>query len=108
MATNKYFYNWKEIRELKDLIRTGEPISRIAQREYERFGTTAGALTNKMYQLAKSTNKIREWEGPKRVRRAPSEKATVESTGVLVPEGTTFEGQSKRVVIFPDHFRIYF
>jgi hypothetical protein len=112
MATNKYFYNWREIKELKELIRTGEPIARIAQREYERFGTTPGALSIKMYQLAKSTNNIREWNGPKKVRRTAEQRAAqapkAETRGVLVPEGTTFEGQSKRVVIFPDHFRIYF
>lgn len=108
MATNKYFYNYKEVRELKELIRTGEPIARIARREYERFGTTPGALTIKMYQLAKSTNNIQEWNGPKRERRAATVNPTVETKGFTLPEGTTFEGQSKRVVIYPDHFRIYF
>ena len=112
MATNKFFYNWKEIKELKDLIRTGEPIAKIARREYERFGTTELALRMKMYQLAKSTNKVREWDGFKTKRKTAPVAAKVttpaEPKGVLVPEGTTFEGQSKRVVIFPDHFRIYF
>lgn len=112
MATNKFFYNWREIKELKELIRTGEPIARIAQREAERFGTTPLALRMKMYKLAKSTNNIREWEGSKRVRKAKATTIaptrTVETKGLLVPEGTTFEGQSKRVVMYADHFRIYF
>lgn len=108
MATNKYFYNWKEVKELKELIRTGEPIAQIARREANRFGTTSKALTIKMYKLAKSTNSIRKWEGPKRMRQTPVAKPTTETRGFTLPEGTTFEGQSKRVVIFPDHFRIYF
>jgi len=112
MATNKFFYNWKEVKELKELIRTGEPITKIANREAKRFGTTPLALRVKMYKLAKSTNKIREWDGfktkKKTTRLAASVKPTVETKGFTLPEGTTFEGESKRVVIFPDHFRIYF
>ena len=111
VATNKFFYNWKEIKELKDLIRTGEPISRIAQREYARFNTTALALRMKMYQLAKSTNNIREWEGPKKVRRTKAQMAEAQATtnrGLTVPAGTTFEGTPKKVEIHTDHFRIYF
>ena len=112
MATNKFFYNWKEIKELKDMIRTGEPIAKIARREYERFGTSELALKMKMYQIAKSTNNIREWDGFKTKRKATrlaaSVNPTVETKGFNLPEGTTFEGQSKRVVIYPDHFRIYF
>ena len=111
MATNKFFYNWREIKELKELIRTGEPIARIAEREYTRFNTTALALRMKMYQLAKSTNNIREWEGPKKIRRTKTQLAEVRnetSKGLAVPAGTTFEGTPKKVEIHTDHFRIYF
>ena len=111
VATNKFFYNWKEIKELKDLIRTGEPISRIAKRECARFNTSAQALQMKMYKLAKSTNNIREWEGPKKIRRTKAQMAKAQAPtnkGLTVPEGTTFEGTPKKVEIHTDHFRIYF
>ena len=106
MAKNKFFYNPSEIKELKELIRTGEPISRIAERECERFGTSAIALKAKMYELAKTTRKVRQWEGSKinRVSKQPVK----QEVGIAVPTGTTFEGTPKRVVIFSDHFRIYF
>lgn len=109
--TNPYFYNWKDIKEMKDLIRTGEPILRIARREYQRFGaSSASAFALKLYKLAKSTNMIREWEGSKRERKAKTVTPTVptQEKGVMVPEGTTFEGTPKKVVIYSDHFRIYF
>lgn len=106
MATNDFFYNWREIKEMKELIRTGEPIARIAEREHARFNTTSRALRMKMYKLSKSTFKIREWEGSKKVRKAT--KGTDAEKGVLVPEGTTFEGTSKKVMFYKDHFRIYF
>ena len=111
MATNSYFYNWREIKEMKELIRTGQPIAQIAKREYVRFNTTPNALQMKLYQLAKSTNNIREWEGPKKVRRTKAQMAETQATterGLTVPAGTTFEGTPKRVEIHTDHFRIYF
>ena len=111
MATNPYFYNWRDIKEMKELIRTGQPIAQIAKREYARFNTTAGALQMKLYQLAKSTNNIREWEGPKKVRRTKAQMAETQAPtnkGLTVPAGTTFEGTPKRVEIHTDHFRIYF
>ena len=111
MATNSFFYNWREIKELKELIRTGEPIARIAQRECVRFNTTPQALQMKMYKLAKSTNNIREWNGPKKIRRTKAQMAEARqdmSKGLAVPAGTTFEGTPKKVEIHTDHFRIYF
>lgn len=107
--TNPYFYSWKDIKEMKELIRTGEPLIRIARREYERFGaSSASAFALKLYKLAKSTTKIRNWEGPKRTRSVKTPIVPTQDTGVMVPEGTTFEGTPKKVVIYKDHFRIYF
>lgn len=110
MATNKYFYSPKEIKAIKQLIRTGEPITKIAQREHELFGTTPAALRMKMYSVAKHTYNIKRKRRNKTVRKEAIVKpATVNATkGFSLPEGTTFEGQPKRVLICADHFRIYF
>lgn len=109
MSKTDFFYTTNDIKELKELIRTGEPISRIAKRECTRFNTTPSALSIKMYKLAKNTTKIREWDGPKRSRTPKSERVVSEKEkGFTVPEGTTFEGTPKKVQIFKDHFRIYF
>jgi hypothetical protein len=108
MAKKDFFYNTKDILDLKELIRTGEPIRRIAFREHERFGTSATALQQQLYKLAKTTTKVQKWEGPKRVRKAANVNPIVETKGFTLPEGTTFEGEAKRVSIHADHFRIYF
>jgi hypothetical protein len=84
---------------------------RIARREYQRFGaSSASAFAIKLYKLAKNTTMIREWEGKKRERKAKTVVPTTptQETGVMVPEGTTFEGTPKKVVIYSNHFRIYF
>lgn len=109
--TNPYFYNWREIKEMKDLIRTGQPLLQIARNEHARFGATMQAFYTKLTKVAKSTNNIREWEGPKKVRRTKAQMAEaqpVATRGLTVPAGTTFEGTPKRVEIHTDHFRIYF
>lgn len=109
MKTN-YFYNYKDIRRMKELIRTGQPLLQIARNEYMNFGTTEKALYTKLQKVAKSTTKIREWDGPKRMRvqRQEPVSAPQQETGFAVPEGTTFEGTPKKVVIYSNHFRIYF
>lgn len=113
MATKNYFYNYKDIKAMKELIRTGRPLLQIAREEHTNFGASLSGFYGKLMQLAKSTNKIQKWEGPKRVRIAKTEAASVKpvedtTTGIAVPQGTTFEGTPKKVIIYKDHFRIYF
>jgi len=110
MATNSYFYNWRDIQRMKELIRTGQPLMQIARNEYANFGATEKAFYTKLTKVAKSTNKIRTWEGPKKIRTKRTENPVPESvtSGISVPEGTTFEGTPKKVVIYSNHFRIYF
>lgn len=115
MAKNSFFYNTQDIKDLKELIRTGESIRSIAIRECARFNTTPQALAIKMYKLAKSTTKIRSFEGT-RTRKTKAEMMLARTAqpveqptkGIDVPTGTTFEGTPKRVTIHADHFRIYF
>jgi len=62
MSKADFFYSPKEVIELKKIIRTGEPITQIAERIYEEYNTTSGALRAKLYSLAKNTTKIRTWK----------------------------------------------
>ena len=111
MATKNYFYNYKDIKKMKEFIRTGRPLLQIAREEHANFGASLSGFYGKLMQLAKTTTKIRKWEGPRRMRRTKEEIATtqpMEETGISVPEGTTFEVTPKRVVIYSNHLRVYF
>lgn len=108
---NKFFYNTADIQRMKELIRTGEPIARIAKREHASFNTSEKGFLMKLYKLSKNTRKIKQWEGPKRVRKAVTTTtavASVEPQGINVPEGVSLDLTSKRVVLFDNHVRIYF
>ena len=112
MATKNYFYNYKDIKAMKELIRTGRPLLQIARDEHANFGASLGGFYGKLMQLAKTTTKIQKWQGPRRVRITKTETASVKpvetGTGIAVPQGTTFEGTPKKVIIYKDHFRVYF
>lgn len=113
MTTPSFFYSVKDVKELKELIRTGKPLIQIAREEHERFGTTFSGLYSKLCNLSKVTRKVRDWDGPKRVRKSNVETPVTVSVeepkkGIVVPEGTTFEGVPKKVELFKDHFRVYF
>jgi len=102
---NGFFYTSTEIKEMKELIRTGEPLVNIAEREHSRFGSTKSAFYAKLIKVARSTRKVKDWDGPKR-RRSKSYESSVE--GQPMPEGFTFEGTPKKVTFCVDHFRVYF
>lgn len=109
---NKFFYNTADIQRMKELIRTGEPIARIAKREHASFNTSEKGFLMKLYKLSKTTRKIKQWEGAKRVRQAVVETTSttpsVEPQGINIPEGVSLDLTSKRVVLFDNHVRIYF
>lgn len=112
MKKGSFFYSTSEIAKMKQLIRTGQPLMQIARNEHVNFGVSQCAFYTKLTQVARRTKKIRDWDGPKRERRKiesvqPRANDTA-AAGLLVPQGTTFEGTPKRVEIFTDHFRIYF
>lgn len=100
-----YFYSASEIKEMKELIRTGEPLASIADREHSRFNATRNAFYTKLIKLSRSTRKVKEWDGPKR-RRIGVRAQPVEGTSM--PEGFAFEGTPKKVTFCVDHFRVYF
>ena len=107
---NNFFYNTADIQRMKSLIRTGEPLARIAKREHVSFNASEKGFLMKLYKLSKNTRKVREWEGAKKVRK--TETTTVaapkEPKGITVPEGISLDLTSKRVVLFDNHVRIYF
>ena len=103
---NSYFYSIADIKRMKELIRTGEPLSFIADREHQNFGATRSAFYTKLVNVAKHTTKIQEWNGPKRRKKGFAVTPIVEQ--VALPEGFTFEGTPKKVTFCVDHFRVYF
>lgn len=94
-----------DIQKMKQLIRTGKPLIQIAVAEHVNFNSPVKGFYAKLLQLAKSTRKIQKWEEPKDfMKTMPKE----EPQGIVIPDGTTFEGTPKKVEIHSNHFRIYF
>jgi len=118
MKKNSFFYTNDDIRRMKELIRTGEPLVRIAMREHENFNTTSKGFLTKLYEVAKKTRKIQKRNSKRNVPANGSETpvALVDQTTakvltsktIAIPNGTVFEGECKRVTLHSDHFRIYF
>jgi len=110
---NAFFYNTQDVQKMKDLIRTGQPLLQIARNEHANFNAPLQGFYLKLQKLAKSTRKVRTWEGPKKLRKTKRELFQAREQeqvqkGFVVPQGTTFEGTPKKVEIYADHFRIYF
>lgn len=110
MKKNSFFYTNAEIKQLKELIRTGEPLRQIAFREHKNFNAAFSGFYQKLQKLSKSTYNIQKWEGPKRIRTKSFATETIVSKPVetRMPEGFTFEGTPKKVTVCADHFRVYF
>jgi hypothetical protein len=94
----------EEVKQLKAIIRTGEPIVSISERLAAKYNRPEDSFRTTLYNLAKRTYKIAEWNGPKR-RRTKNTSAGAET---VVME-TTFPTQATpRVERYDDHIRIYF
>lgn len=98
MANNQFFYTEQDIKEMKELIRTGERLSKIARAHHSKFNAPEIGFYHKLLKLSKTTRKVK--------RSGVVDKGSAK--GLSIPDGTTFEGVSKKVQIFKDHFRIYF
>ena len=107
---NKFFYNTADIKKMKEFIRTGEPLARIAEREHQNFNAGRNGFLMKLYSLSKNTRKVRKWEGAKTTKTIVEKtiEQPVEPKGINVPEGVSLDFTSKRVVMHNDHVRIYF
>jgi hypothetical protein len=105
-----YFYSSLDIKRMKSLIRTGKPLIQIAEEQHKSFNAPLNGFYTKLCSVAKHTTKIREWNGPKIIRRKTIQKpSTFEKTeGITVPQGVSLDFTSKRVVMHNDHVRIYF
>lgn len=97
--SRKALFTDVQVQEMKEMIRTGEPIAMLAERLATRYNVTTDTLRNKMYNVAKRTRKIAEWNGPKR----RTQKNTTVSVNTTVPTA-----MGKKVEMYADHIRIYF
>lgn len=90
----------QETQQLKAVIRTGEPIAAIADRMATQYNRPVDSFRMTLYNLAKRTKKIAEWNGPKK-RRTKNTSATSMNQTLTVPNVS-------RVERYDDHIRIYF
>lgn len=101
--SRKTIFTDAQIKEMKEVIRTGEPIVMLAERLAPKYNVTENSLRSKLYSVAKRTRKIADWAGPKQ-RRTRIEKMIIPSEAPTTPK----EVKSKKVVMYDDHVRIYF
>lgn len=99
----KSMFNDFQLKEIKEMIRTGEPIVILAERLAPTYNVPESSMRTKLYNIAKRTYKISEWNGPKRRTRKA---ARIDS--VQYPKSVKLNSSSKRVTIEEDHIRIYF
>jgi len=102
----KNVQDWNRIREnIKTQVSSDKWMSEFVP----AIGASLSGFYAKLVQVAKHTTKVREWDGPKIVRRKLKEPVIVEKTeGIAMPEGVSLDFTSKRVTMHNDHVRIYF
>jgi hypothetical protein len=88
----------EEVNQLKAIIRTGEPIAAIADRMAAQYNRPVESFRITLYNLAKRTYKIAEWNGPKKRR---TKNTATSATSSAMPNVA-------RVERYDDHIRIYF
>jgi hypothetical protein len=101
--SRKTIFTETQIKEMKDVIRTGEPIAMLAEKLATKYNVPEDKLRSKLYNVAKRTRKIADWNGPKQ-RRTRMRNVPTPSTPSTLP--TPLMG--KMVVMHQDHIRIYF
>ena len=107
------FYSEQELKEIKNIIKN--PRSNIREAAIilaKKYDRTAAAIEVKMYELRR---KLHPQINLKKRKSTPKLKTTEtipvqqsEEIGVEVPNGMTFEGTPKKIMLHSDHFRIYF
>lgn len=95
--SRKSMFTEAQIKQMKQEIRTGEPIVMLAEKLAPRYNVSENTLRTKLYSLSKRTYKIADWNGPKQ-RRMRIDNTLTPPTEVV----------GKRVVMHDDHIRIYF
>jgi septum formation inhibitor MinC len=110
--SRKTSFTEAQIKEMKQVIRTGEPIVMLAERLASQYNVTENTLRNKLYSVAKRTKKIADWAGPKKRVTKTENTSTPDVDTMIVDAPTTTEATAevvgKRVVMYDDHIRIYF
>lgn len=92
-----------QVKEMKESIRTGEPIMMLAEKLAAKYSFPESSVRNKLYNIARRTRKIAEWNGPKRRTRKPAQIQQVQ-----YPNNILSGRSPRRITLEEDHIRIYF
>jgi len=106
------FYSKQELKEIKEIIKN--PNSNVREAAIvlaKKYDRNPGAVEVKMYQLRRKLHpqiysKKRKSPSKPIIETAPEQQSA--DIGVEVPNGMTFEGTPKKIMLHSDHFRIYF
>lgn len=103
------FYSSKEEAKLVKLINSGQSIRKIAEKQCCNFNRSAMALEMKMRKLtAKMENPPKKKTKVGRPAGSKNKNQSTTEGGIVVPQGVSLDLNSKRVVLYENHVRIYF
>lgn len=94
----------QDVQKLKGMIRTGEPVYRIAKRMASTYNRSVSSFYITLLNIAKRTYKVAEWNGPKRTRSTSKKVSARMSENVQ----NSITGNPVRVEKYADHIRVYF
>jgi hypothetical protein len=105
------FYSEQEEQEILRIVSDSNNCIRKAAKEFaKKYNRPIQGVIVKMYNKKRNLNSgavVIKKKTTKSVKATPIVKEVAE-VGVEVPHGMTFEGTPKKILLYSDHFRIFF
>ena len=98
------FYSSEEIQLIKSELISGNTMSNVAMLISKNYNRSFQGAYYKVCQIKSKLNII----PPKIKQNVVQEVFTEEVVGIEMPKGMTFEGATKKIVLYPGYFKVYF
>lgn len=98
------FYTEDQVAIIKSELKAGKSAPSIANEYAIEFGRKRDSMLKTVYRIKKNIEKttpVQKVVEVKVVKKEPK-------LGISLPEGMTFEGTPKKVILYSDHFRVFF
>lgn len=101
-------YTRKEVESIKFAIQSGESINNISKKLSVEFGRTRSSVLQKIYSINRRFPKLKSTPVIQKVIEIEPVVQQCAEIGIKIPDGMTFEGKPRKIMLHSDHFRIYF